>query len=51
MESLTLAVVGFAFLWSSKNISSTDSIIGKLCDGFEAFIGYFLLIVSLITTI
>jgi len=50
MESITLAVVGFAFLWSSKNTSS-NSTIGKLFDGFEACIGYFLLMTSLLTII
>ncbi len=49
MESLTLAFVGFAFLWSSKNISGSNSTISKLCDDFEAVIGYLLLIISLFT--
>ena len=51
MESITLAVVGFAFLWSSKNTNSSNSTIGKLFDGFEACIGYFLLMTSLLTII
>ena len=47
MESITLAIVGFAFLWSSKNISTGEGDDKELLQNIQATVGYVLISIAM----
>ena len=47
MESIALAISGFALLWASKNISTGKGNDKKLLQNIQAILGYVLILAAM----